>query len=105
MKLNVDVNADETLEDLKVLADEFLGDLLTGYLPYLYLLIVVLVISLVLTSCCGALLAIRLHRSCHCRRCRCCFWIECGREQEQHNQQHKQRLRQFYNTDDDEIYV
>lgn len=106
MKLKIDVNADETLDDLKVLIDDFVRDLLTGYVPYLYIFVVLIVIVLVLTSCCGGLLALWLHRACHCRRCRCCFWVECGREQQQqeHHRQ-KQRLCRYRDQNDDEIYV
>ena len=81
MKLNVEVNADETMEEIKAMADEFLVSFVNKYFSYVYVFITILVISLVLTSCCGAYLALWCHQLCNCRRCRC-LGSECGREKE-----------------------
>ena len=106
MKFNVEVNADDTVEELKTMANEFLADIMTKYLPLLFLFLAILVITLVLTSCCGFYLAIWLHRSCHCRRFRCCFWVECGREHKQQQQKQKQNERQWrYNKEGNETCV
>ena len=105
MKLNVEVNADDTVEELKTLADEFLVDLSTKYLSYLYAFIGILVIILVLTSCCGTYMAIWLHRSCHCQRFRCCFGIECDRVNEPQQHEKESHLRLSDKDDDGEIYV
>ena len=100
MKLNVEVNADDTVDEIKALANEFLVDFATKYLSYLYVFIGIFVVVLVLTSCCGAFLAIWLHSLCNCRRCRCCFGSECGREQEP-----KERDWRYSYEDDDETFI
>ena len=106
MKLDIEVNADDTVEELKEMADELIAGLAANYLPYLFLFLGMFVIILVLTSCCGVYLAIWLHRSCHCRKFRCCCWIECGRDQELSTQQQKKRHRRLYiNKNEEEIYV
>ena len=106
MKLDIEVNADDTVEELKQMADELIAGLAATYLPYLYLFLVMFVVILVLTSCCGVYLAIWLHRKCHCRQCRCCFWVECGRDEELTRDIEKRRHRRLYiNKNDEEIYV
>lgn len=103
MKFHVDVNPDETIEDIKALADQFIGELFSKYMPILFLFMIILVIILILTSCCGAYIAIWLHKSCHCRAFRCCFWVECGRDEEQTYRRKKRRRRSCSKSD--EVFV
>ena len=110
MKFHVEVNPDETIDDIKEMADQFIAELFSKYMPFVFLFMVILTIILILTSCCGAYLAIWLHKACHCRQFRCCFWIECNREDE-HYRRKKRRRRSYskeYSKDDDkdeEVYV
>ena len=89
------MDTDDTIEELRSMADEFIADLTNRYLPFFFLFMVILVIILVLTSCCGFYLAIWLHRSCHCKRFRCCFRIECDREDKQRKRKQYQSKKQW----------
>ena len=103
MKLNVQVDADDTMEEIKAMADEFLVGFANKYLSYLYVFIAIIVITLVLTSCFGAYLAIWCHHLCGCRRCRCCLGSECGQEQE--TSEHKDENWRYSSANDDETFI
>ena len=115
MKFNVAVKANNTVEQLLAMTDELLASLITENLASLFFYLVILVIILALTNCCGTYLAIWIHSSCHCRRFRCCFRVHCGDDEEQQlqqrqkpqkrQQQNKDISQLFRNRDHDKLYL
>ena len=97
MKFNVEVDPDESAEEIKAMADKIISELTTKYLPYLLLAIGTLAIIFILTTCCGAYLALWLHRSCHGPGRRCCF------SSSSEQQRQKERESWLYYKDKDEI--
>ena len=104
MKFNIAVKANNTVEELLALTDELLAHLITENMGYLFLFLVILVIILTSTYCCGTYLAIWLHRSCHFRRCRFCFGVECSEEQDQLQQKEKDINKLLPNNDNEKAY-
>ena len=115
MKFNVAVKANNTVEQLLAMTDELLASLITENLASLFFYLVILVIILAMTNCCGTYLAIWLHRSCRCRRFRCCFRVHCGDEEQQlqqrknykkqQQQQNKDIGQVLRNKEHDELYL
>ena len=101
MKFNVEVNTDESAEEIKALADKLLSDLVTKYLPYVLLSVGILAIILIFTTCCGAYLALWLHRTCHRPGRRCCF----NDSVEKQRQKERESWLYMYYKDKDEINI